>query len=140
MTNVYDTPAGKLIQAVASDLREKVKLGRPEWSYFAKTGSNRERAPENEDWWWIRAAAVLRKIYVDGPVGVQKLRVVYGGRKNKGCKPEEFRRGGGKVIRTLLQEFDKIGYTEKVGKEGRKITSKGKSYLDRIASTIAVKE
>ena len=140
MTTVYDIPPGKLIQATALDLKEKIKLERPEWSHYVKTGANRERAPENEDWWWVRAAAVLRKIYVDGPVGVQKLRVIYGGRENKGHKPEKFRRAGGKIIRTVLQEFDKRGYTEKLGKEGRRITAKGKSYLDRIASTIAVRK
>ena len=140
MTSVYDVPPGKLVQAVALDLKDNVKLERPEWSFFVKTGAGRERAPDSEDWWWVRAAALLRKTYVDGPVGVQRLRVIYGGRENKGRKPEKFRRSGGKIIRTLLQELDKLGYTEKVGKEGRRVTSKGKSYLDRIASTVAVKK
>jgi len=140
MTTVYDVPAGKLIEAVAIDLKDKVKLPKPEWSTFVKTGAHRERSPENEDWWWIRAAALLRKIYVDGPVGVQRLRVVYGDRENKGHKPEKFRRAGGKIIRTALQELDRVGFTEKVGKEGRKVTSKGKSYIDRIASTVAVRK
>jgi small subunit ribosomal protein S19e len=139
MTTVYDVPAGKLIEAVASDLKDKVKLPQPEWSTLVKTGAHRERSPENEDWWWIRSAALLRKIYVDGPVGVQRLRVVYGDRENKGHKPEKFRRAGGKIIRTILQDLDRIGFTEKVGKEGRKVTAKGKSYIDRIASTIAVR-
>jgi len=140
MTNVYDVPPGELIKAAAVDLRDNVKLNRPEWSRFSKTGSNKERAPDNEDWWWHRGAAVLRKIYVDGPVGVQKLRVIYGSRKNKGRKPEKFRRAGGKIIRTLLKEFDALGYTEKAGKEGRRITPKGKSYLDKIASNITVRK
>ena len=140
MTSVYDVPAGKLIAAVADDLKQNVKLPKPEWSAFVKTGAHRERSPEDENWWWIRAAALLRKIYVDGPVGVQRLRVVYGDRENKGHKPEKFRRAGGKIIRAILQEFDRIGFTEKVGKEGRKATPKGKSYIDRIASSVAVRK
>ena len=140
MTTVYDVPPGELVKATSADLKDNVKLNRPEWSYFVKTGPNRERAPENEDWWYTRAAAILRKIYMEGPVGVQKLRVIYGGSKNRGRKPEKFKRSGGKVIRSILQEFDKIEYTKSLGKQGRRITDKGKSYLDRIASSIAVKK
>ena len=140
MTNVYDIPPGKLIEATAADLKDKVKLKRPDWSLLVKTGADKERAPENEDWWWVRAAAVLRKIYVDGPVGVQRLRVVYGGRENKGRKPEKFRRAGGKILRTILQDLDGVGFTEKAGTAGRRVTPKGKSYLDRIASTVAVRK
>jgi small subunit ribosomal protein S19e len=140
MTTVYDIPPGAVIKAAALDLKEKTKLKRPDWSLYVKTGADKERPPENEDWWWVRAAALLRKIYVDGPVGVQRLRSIYGGRENKGRKPERFRRASGKIIRVILQEFDSLGFTEKAGKEGRRITSKGKSYLDRVASTVAVRK
>lgn len=138
MATVYDTPADELIKAVALNLKEKEKLKMPEWAACVKTGVHRERAPQNPDWWYIRAASILRKIYIDGPVGVQRLRTAYGGRKNRGMKPEHFYRSGGKIIRTLLQEFDKKGFTEKV-KGGRKITSKGQSYLDKIASELTKK-
>lgn len=139
MTTAYDIPPAKLIEAVASDLKEKVKLTRPEWSYFVKTGAGRERTPDDEDWWWTRAAAVLRKVYVDGPVGVQRLRVIYGGRENKGHKPEKFRRSSGKILRTILQELDRMGYTGKAGNKGRRITPKGTAYLDKIASAVALR-
>ncbi len=136
MATAYDVPANKLIDEMASDLRENVKLGRPEWALYVKTGAHKERKPDDPNWWWTRAASVLRRIYVEGPVGVQRLRTFYGGRKNRGVKPEEFRRASGKVIRTLLKELDDAGFTES-GKKGRKITPKGKSYVDRISSKIA---
>lgn len=133
MTTVYEIPADRLIAKVAEDLKNRIKLKRPNWATFVKTGSQKERIPENPDWWWVRAASVLRKIYVGGPIGVQRLRTAYGGRKNMGVKPEKFRRSGGKIIRSILMEFDRIGFTEKVAK-GRKITAKGQSYLDKIAT------
>jgi len=135
MATVYDVPADKLIEKVARDLKESVKFERPEWALFVKTGSHKERQPDDENWWWIRAASVLRKIYLNGPIGVERLRTAYGGRKNRGSKPEKFRKAGGKNIRTILKEFDKLGFTEKVS-GGRKITAKGQSYLDRIANDI----
>ena len=138
MATVYEIAPEELIKAVALDLKEKEKLKMPDWAAHVKTGAQKERAPENEDWWYVRAASILRKIYVNGPVGVQRLRTAYGGKKNRGVKPERFYRGGGKIVRVVLQEFDKKGFTEKV-KDGRKLSSKGQSYLDKIASELAKK-
>lgn len=135
MATVYEVPTDKLIEKVALDLKENVKLKRPEWALFVKTGAHNERLPEDDNWWWTRAASVLRKVYINGPVGVQRLRTAYGGRKHRGFKPEEFRKAGGKIIRTILKEFDSLGFTEKVS-GGRRITAKGQSYLDKIAGEI----
>ncbi len=136
MATAYEVSAEKLIAEVAEDLRTNVKLKMPEWAFLVKTGAYKERIPESRDWWWLRAASILRKLYTRGPLGVQKLRVLYGGRKNKGVKPEKFYPAGGKIIRAILMEFDGLGFTEKIEKEGRKITPKGQAYLDRIATEI----
>ncbi len=135
MTNIYDVQATDLIEKTAIDLKENVKLERPEWVNHVKTGAHKERRPDDLDWWWTRAASVLRKISIEGPVGVQRLRTVYGGKKNRGRRPEEFRRASGKVIRTILKSFDELEYTIKV-KGGRQITAKGQSYLDKISTSI----
>lgn len=139
MATVYEIPADKLIEAVAKDLKENVKLERPEWATYVKTGTHVERLPENPDWWYVRAASIIRKIYINGPIGVQRLRTAYGGKKNRGYKPEKFMRAGGKNIRTILKEFDTLGYTLKVP-GGRKITPTGQSYLDKIANQVAGKK
>ena len=135
MATVYEIEPEVLIKEVAKDLKEKDNFKMPEWASFVKTGSHNQKAPQDDNWWWIRSAAVLRKIYVNGPVGVQRLRTSYGGKKNRGVKPEKFRRAGGKVIRTILQEFDKMGLTQQ-NKTGRSVTAKGQSYLDKAASRI----
>ena len=138
MATVYDISADKLIKKVSTDLKENLKFERPEWSLFVKTSVHKEGRPDNIDWWYTRAASVLRRIYIDGPVGIQRLRTHYGGLKHRGSKPEEFRRGSGKIIRTILQQFEKIGFiekkSEKKNKSGRIITKKGMSYLDKMAS------
>jgi small subunit ribosomal protein S19e len=139
MATVYDIKADELIKKVASDLKENVKLSMPNWALYVKTGTQKQKQPDSPDWWWVRAAAVLRKVYIDGPVGVQRLRTVYGGRKHRGVKPEEFRRGGGKIIRTILKDLDAAGLTETVNKEGRRITSKGRKYLDGMSTSILKK-
>lgn len=138
MATVYEIPPDVLIEKIALDLKDKGKLKMPEWAKFTKTGAHKEKPPQDNNWWWIRAASILRKTYTNGPVGTQRLRTVYGGKKNRGVRPERFYRAGGKIIRTILQDFDTMGFTEKV-KGGRKITSKGQSYLDKIATELAKK-
>lgn len=135
MATVYEVPPDKLIAKTAEDLKTNIKLKRPDWTEFVKTGTHRERQPDNPDWWYSRAASLLRKVYINGPVGVQRLRTAYGDRKHRGVKPEEFRRAGGKILRIILKEFDNLGFTEKSG-NGRIITKKGQSYLDKISSEI----
>jgi small subunit ribosomal protein S19e len=137
MATVYDVPADVLIERAAKKLEEGKVVEVPEWAKFVKTGAHKEHPPAQENWWYIRAASILRRIYVDGPVGVARLRTYYGGRKNRGVKPEHHMDAGGKIIRTILQQLEKAGFVEKDGQNGRKITKKGQSFLDKIASEIA---
>ena len=69
MTTVYDVPADELIKLTAEKLKE-MGLQPPEFTKFVKTGVHKEKPPEDEDWWYIRCASVLRRIYIDGPVGI----------------------------------------------------------------------
>jgi small subunit ribosomal protein S19e len=100
-----------------------------------KTGLSTERPPIKEDWWFSRSAAILRKIYINGPVGTQRLRTSFGGRRRRGHKPAHQARAGGKIIRTILQQLEKAGYVKTVEKpkKGRKITPKGQRLLERAA-------
>lgn len=131
MVTVYDADPEKLIPAASNELAKLIAM--PEWAAFVKTGASRERAPEQEDWWYRRSASVLRKIYTDGPVGLQKLRSFYGGKRRRGHKPAHFHKSGGKIIRTILQQLETQGFVEKDGKNGRKITPKGQQFLDGLA-------
>ncbi len=131
--SVYDVPANELIEAVAEDLEKKFKVKQPEWVIFVKTSSSKERAPIQKNWYYLRMASILYRIYKDGPVGVSRLRTYYGSKKNRGVKKEHFRKAGGKIIRTCLQELEKLGFVEKKGKAGRVVTAKGQSYMDKKA-------
>jgi small subunit ribosomal protein S19e len=134
MATAYDVKAEPLIQEVADELEDEFEA--PEWTNYAKTGSHKERTPEQENWYHIRAAAILRKIYIDGPLGVSRLRTVYGGRKNHGHGPEHHEKASGKVIRTALQNLEDAGLVEEVEGEGRAITDEGKSFLDSKAAEV----
>ena len=109
----------------------------PDWAKFVKTGVGKERPPSDPDWWYMRAASVLRRIYLDGPVGVSKLKSYYGCRHRRGHKPPHFSKASGKIIRIILQDLEKINLIAKTEKpRGRKITPDGQRFLNSIAKTI----
>ena len=98
MTTVYDVPPNHLIDAVAEELKSSGKIEPPEWAAFAKTGVNKEMPPVNPDWWFVRCASVLRRIYIDGPVGVSRLRSYYGGMHLRKVRNRELAMRLGSVI------------------------------------------
>ena len=136
MVTVYDINPSKLINRTAGALKKEDAVNMPEWARFVKTGPGQERLPEDQDWWYYRAASVLRKVYTRGPIGVSKLRTYYGKKKNRGTKPEKFYKAGGKVLRVVLQQLEVAGYVASVQKgvhKGRAITPKGQSFMDNLA-------
>ena len=135
ITTVYDVPADMLIDVVKEELKNDKNLTPPIWATFVKTGSSREKGPDQNDWWYIRAASVMRKVYVYGPLGVETLRVDYGGKKNRGVKPEKFRKSSGAIIRKIFSQLEKGGYIQKAEK-GRVISAHGMSLLDKKASEV----
>lgn len=128
----------KLITVTAAKLQEMKELEPPVWSKFVKTGTSKKRSPESPDWWSVRAASILRRIYLDGPVGTSRLRTVYGSRKHRGTKREHFYKASGAVIRKILQQLESAGMVKKVDKpkKGRVITPKGQKFLDNTAKSV----
>jgi len=132
--SIYDVPAS-VIKDIAEELKKIDAIKPPDWARFVKTGGDRERKPESEDWWYVRSASILRKIRIHGPVGIPTLRREYGGKKNRGHNPEAVRRGSGAVIRNIIHQLEKAELLKKT-KEGRIATSKGIALLDRISHKV----
>jgi len=125
-------------QKYNSDLAEAIKkipeFKKPEWIDFVKTGADKVRPNVDPDFWYKRAASILRQVYIQGTVGVSRLRTKYGGRKDRGMKPARFHKSGGKIIRLILQQGEQAGLLEKSKskKAGRMMTVKGKQFMENI--------
>tara|TARA_Y100000310_G_C20661186_1_gene804880 strand:+ start:1845 stop:2255 length:411 start_codon:yes stop_codon:yes gene_type:complete len=133
--STYNQKPNELIEKTAEKLKQVEQINPPEWSSFVKTSTSRDRPPVEKDWWYSRAASILRKLDILGPIGTNKLKRKYGGRKNRGHKPEKFFKGSGKIIRTILNQLEQAGLAEKKeakGHKGRVLTKKGKSFLDTV--------
>lgn len=135
MATVYDVPIDNLIKNVAEKLKEVEEVHPPDYAYFVKTGVHKERAPEQQNWWYLRAASLMRKVYTDGPVGIERLKTAYGGKKRKGVKKSGFARGSGSIVRDILQQLEKAGYI-KTTKQGRIVTPQGRGFMDKNAKEL----
>ena len=135
MATIYDVSADSLINEAAKKLKENKNIKEPEWAQFVKTGVHKERRPEDPDWWYVRCASILRRVYINGPVGINSLKTYYGGKKDRGTSPEKFKQGSGAVIRGVLHQLEAAGFIEKVT-DGRRVTPEGKSFLDKLSFTL----
>ena len=132
MTTLYDIPADLLIPTVAAELKKRKEIQPPAWAVFAKAGVHQQMPPEDPEWWFIRSASVLRRLYIDGPVGIQRMRTAYGGKRDRGSSPFQFRKGGGSSLRKILQQLEAAGLVTK-DRTGRSLSVAGRSFLDDVA-------
>jgi small subunit ribosomal protein S19e len=131
---IYAKDPEKFISALAEALKKIPEFQIPEWALFVKSGVSRERPPVGSNFWYIRAASILRQLYIKGVLGVGRIRTRYGSRKDMGGRPDKFVKAGGKIIRVILQQAESAGLVEKVNKmqHGRRLTIKGRDFLDSI--------
>lgn len=138
MATLYDVPPDELIAAVAEKLGDDAP--EPEWARLVKTGPGRDLPPEQDDFWQVRAASILRRVAIDAPVGVDRLRTVYGSSKQGSnryrVRPDQQSDGSGKIIRTILQQLEEAGYLQTAEGEGRIVTGEGRALLDSTAEEV----
>jgi len=133
MTTAYDVPAKELISALTKKLHDDTTFVPPDWSKFVRTGVSKENPPETKDWWHIRCASILRKLYLKKSIGVERLRAEYGGKRNRGSKPNKAEAGSGAIVRHALQQLETAGYVTKMKGKGRMLTPKGVKLLDNTS-------
>lgn len=155
MKQLYDTPnpvkrvhtlkdvrADRFIAKYSSHLKVSGKFEFPHWADYVKTGIGKELAPYDPDWLYVRAASVLRHLYIRPNTGVGALRKVYGCKKRRGVAPNKCSLASGKVIRYILQQFETMGLVTSPSREkrGRMLTKIGQRDLDTIAHQCAEEE
>lgn len=132
--SIYNLDAREFNNKLAEELKKIPEFKEPNWIYFVKSSVARERPIQESDFWHKRAASILRQIYINKTVGVNRLKKRYGGKKSRGVKPSRKKEGSGKIIRNILQQAEKAGLLEKAieKSKGRKLTDKGIKLLESI--------
>ena len=129
--------ADRFIKELSNWLKQNYQqIKPPTWALFVKTGVHKDHPPRDPDWWYIRCAAIMRKLFIHGPMGVSRLRTTFGGRKRNGSKKNHFAKGSGSIIRTILQQLEEAGLIIKIEHNGRMLSSDGLSLIYRISNRI----
>ena len=138
MVTVYDVPADDLIEAVAARLEDRID--EPDWVEFAKSGAGKELPPEQDDFWYVRSASLLRKVAQNEPIGVERLATEYGS-KQRGSnryvvRPGRHESGSRNLIRTALQALEDEGLVTTAAGEGRRVSDDGEAFLSEVATEV----
>ncbi len=132
MANIYEVDSGELVKKAAEKLKEQ-GINKPSYVDYVKTGPGKDRTPTDASFWYVRCASILRQTYVNGPIGISKLRTRYGSRQRHVVHRAHHKKAGGSMIKDAFDGLEKLGYVKNT-KEGREITPKGRSLLDRVAN------
>merc|ERR1712203_49751 len=126
MVGVKDVNQSDYVVALAAFFKKQGRMTVPKWTDFGKTNTGKQMSPFNDDWFYVRTAAIA----------VGRFTKIYGMGINNGMRPGQYRRGNGHIARFALQELEKMKFVTKAEK-GRKLTKEGQQALDRIASAVA---
>ena len=133
MVHPNDVPTSALLAKLAAELKSRGAVAPPAWAEFAKTGVHKQRAPMSPDWWYLRSASVLRKIYLLGHVGIARLSAEYGGKRDRGSAPYHARTGSRSVLREIVQQLEKAGLVQPYKTLGRRVSASGQQLLDTVS-------
>ena len=138
---VKDVPAELFINALAAHLKDTNKIELPNNVDLIKTGVGRQLSPYDKDWFYVRVAAVARKIYLRPHLGVGTMQHIFGTKQNFGYAKYHHSKGSGKIIRLSLAQLEKLEYLEKdsnreLKKNSRIVSSKGRKELNNIAKKV----
>lgn len=135
---VKDVPADTFVEALAAHFKKNDKISVPAWADIVKTAAMKQLPPTSEDWYYIRAAAIARRVYVRG-ASPNDLAKAFGGAKKNGVRRSHWSKASQGLCRKILQELEAIGLVAKTDKGGRRITKNGQRELDTIARQIELK-
>ena len=137
-TGIKDVSADKWIAAMAKHLKSTGKVTIPKWSTLAKTATWKEYGPLDDDWLYVRMAAIVRRVYIHKNAGMATFKRIFGGRDRRGVTQEHRALAAGGNIRFCLQALEKMGLVAKDDstKGGRRITPKGMKECDTVAASI----
>lgn len=102
---VKDVPANEFIKAYAEHLKKTQKVIPMKNYFILKTGHSREISPVDQDWFYVRTAALARKLFLRPGLGVGTLQHIYGKKGNNGHRRKHHTKGSGKIIRYALQQL-----------------------------------
>ena len=141
------------MNALAAFFKEKNIIKLPKYSAMVKTSKANDCEPICPDYFYYKAAAICRKLYLTKSknLGVGSLRSMFSKKQRRGSQPPRTFKAGGKIIRDIVIQLKAAKYVENFGAKkdennestdnnyGLFLTKTGRSELDKIASGLLKK-
>jgi small subunit ribosomal protein S19e len=131
-----DVSANKWVRTMAAHLKQSGKLFVPNCTELTKNSHGNERAPQNPDWYYYRAAAVLRRIYLRPGTGYGGLGKAFAVLKNNGSRPEKTIKAARGMLHWVCRSLEGLKLVQKGKQSGRVLTRDGRRKCDAIAFNV----
>lgn len=135
-----DVNAWRWIKSAARHFKQEGKLFVPNCTELVKSSHGRERAPQNQDWYYIRCAAILRALYLRPGEGYGGLSKRFASKKNNGSRPEHGVRACKGLLHWGCKSLTQLGLVEPGAESGQRLTKKGKKFVDGVAFLVKIKK
>eukprot|EP00999_Lentomonas_sp_LEN2_P001210 NODE_2226_length_621_cov_309.123482_g2176_i0.p2 GENE.NODE_2226_length_621_cov_309.123482_g2176_i0~~NODE_2226_length_621_cov_309.123482_g2176_i0.p2 ORF type:complete len:154 (+),score=38.14 NODE_2226_length_621_cov_309.123482_g2176_i0:77-538(+) len=137
---VKDVSHADFISAAAAQFKREGQLELPKNWEFQKMASWKQYSPYDQDWFYIRTASLLRRLYVRGGTGIGGLQKHYGGARKRGVCPVHHADASAGVIRHCLHQLENKGLVEHDENGGRRVSKSGRKMCDQIAQRVLMEE
>lgn len=135
MDSVYRVKATPLIEAITETLKAKSDIVLPENHDLIKTSHGKQYSPENQNWFYIRMASIVRTAMCKGSVSLKTLARKHACRKNAGVRPSRYAKASDFVNESAVQQLIKIGWFDFKSKKDI-LTAPAKEVLGEIIEKI----
>ncbi|AFM99424.1 ribosomal protein S19 [Encephalitozoon hellem] len=131
---IYEVRPEKFNEALKSYLKS-TNMVVPLQDYdIMKTGTGKEQAPIEDDWYFTRMASIVRQISIKGAVTPEFLAKRYGTRKNRGCRPSKYVNAFPEIGISVLENLKNMGWINEHSKD--MLTEKGRTVVKEIIEKV----
>ncbi|KAJ3434139.1 40S ribosomal protein S19-3 [Anaeramoeba flamelloides] len=120
----------RFISNYANHLKKGGKIKVPHWSLSEELNSGHS----NNDWFYIRAASLLHDQFLLSRSRVYRFNGMYSTKTNQRSFHKKFSRSGGRINRTIMDQFEKAGVLKTTKCGLRKVTSFGRKEMEMFLS------
>jgi small subunit ribosomal protein S19e len=138
---IFEVCPHALNRVLAEHIKTSEILTIPKEVDIIKTGHGKEMPPADSDWYYKRAASIIRKLCINTigeykwGVGIPTFASRYGCRKNRGSRPSKMVNGATGHVRKIMHDFERCNWVIKVEK-GRKLTEEALNVIGQLIEKV----
>lgn len=135
LEEIYEVRPERFNAALKSYFKSCNRVALPQDYDIIKTGEGRELAPNDDDWYYMRMAAVVRQIAKNGAVTSEFLASRYGCVKNRGCRPSKYVPAYREIGDSVLENLKNMGWVD-LSNTKDMLTEQGRTVVREIIEKV----